>query len=419
VFACLGVALALHGHHAIRARLLNAASAGTSVFMNVIAAAPGWRDAAVWVMPPAAYALASDTLIGVVRVRVTAAHRGTAGGPMADDANMLSVAGGLVLWLLRLCLAPGSTLAGFRAWVLVECPVAPGRRAPAQAQLPPVDPVLVLAAEPPSRRGSPSRDGTKTARFLALVAEQYGPLAMIPSRWCRGSPPRSRRPRPPASPRPAARTQLGRRRLIPVESAMTDDLLTAALDQLAAHREQISALDAREARHFASLSEQLTQLAAMIAAVGHVLHDDTAALARIEAIEHKVADLAEAADNAGHRPGPAPAWWSLAGAERREAAAPLRAWVTQVYQPGYGHLAATLGPCWEAHDLCLYGLDILVQLWAVLYSPPTRSTGLLSAQAEYQARILPAIAAQLTAETTGCGHDQARRPAPGYPRSMP
>src|SRR4051794_19716110 len=51
VFACLGVALALHGRHAVRARLLNAASAGTSVFMNVIAAAPGWRDVAVWVMP--------------------------------------------------------------------------------------------------------------------------------------------------------------------------------------------------------------------------------------------------------------------------------------------------------------------------------------------------------------------------------
>ena len=43
----------LHGRHAVGARLLNAASAGTSVFMNVIAAAPGWRDVAVWVMPSA------------------------------------------------------------------------------------------------------------------------------------------------------------------------------------------------------------------------------------------------------------------------------------------------------------------------------------------------------------------------------
>ena len=43
VFACLGVALALYGRHAVRARVLNVASAGASVFMNVIAAAPGWR----------------------------------------------------------------------------------------------------------------------------------------------------------------------------------------------------------------------------------------------------------------------------------------------------------------------------------------------------------------------------------------
>ena len=75
VFACLGVALALHGRRAIRARLLNMAAAGTSVSMNVIAAAPGWRDLAVWAMPPAAYALASDTLIGVIRTGAIARQR--------------------------------------------------------------------------------------------------------------------------------------------------------------------------------------------------------------------------------------------------------------------------------------------------------------------------------------------------------
>jgi hypothetical protein len=60
VFACLGVALALHGRRAIRARALNVASVGASVFMNVIAAAPGWRSLAVWALPHVAYALASD-----------------------------------------------------------------------------------------------------------------------------------------------------------------------------------------------------------------------------------------------------------------------------------------------------------------------------------------------------------------------
>ena len=83
----------------------------------------------------------------------------------------------------------------------------------------------------------------------------------------------------------------------------------------------------------------------------------------------------------------------------------------QVYRPGYGHLAAALGPCWPAHDLCLYALDIACGLWSVLYLQPGRDPALLSAQAEYQARILPALAAQLMTETTRCGH-HPRTPAP-------
>ena len=131
VFACLGIALALHGRRALRARTLNLASVGASVFMNAIAAAPGWRNLAIWAMPPVAYALASDTLIGVVRARALARHQHLDTALAADAATPLAILGGLILWLLRLALAPASTLAGFRAWVLDECPVAPGRRAPA------------------------------------------------------------------------------------------------------------------------------------------------------------------------------------------------------------------------------------------------------------------------------------------------
>jgi hypothetical protein len=177
VFACLGVALALHGRHAVRARVLNVASAGASVFMNVIAAAPGWRDLAVWTMPPAAYALASDTLIGVVRAWVIARHQEPVAGLAAEEATLLAMAGGLLLWLLRLGMAPVSTLAGFRTWVLEECPVAPGRRAPwtaASASVPEPKAAAVLP------RGSDPRGGTKTARFLALVTERHGPLSAIP-----------------------------------------------------------------------------------------------------------------------------------------------------------------------------------------------------------------------------------------------
>jgi hypothetical protein len=175
VFACLGVALALHGRRAVRARLLNAASAGASVFMNLIAAAPGWRDLVVWTMPPVAYALASDTLIGVVRTAVVA-RQNPAG--LAGEVTLLAMAGGVVLWLLRLTMAPASTLAGFRGWVLEECPVAPGRRA--ARPVPTVKPASTNTAVSLPSRGRGRQGGTKTARFLALVTQRHGPLASIP-----------------------------------------------------------------------------------------------------------------------------------------------------------------------------------------------------------------------------------------------
>ena len=166
VFACLGIALAVHGRRALRARALNLASVGASVFMNAIAAAPGWRNLAIWAMPPVAYALASDTLIAVVRTR----HQHLAAAGAGDAATPLAILGGLILWLLRLALAPASTLAGFRAWVLEQCPVAPGRRA-----TPPPAP-----DRPGPDEETVPRKATKTARFLSLVAERNGPLASIP-----------------------------------------------------------------------------------------------------------------------------------------------------------------------------------------------------------------------------------------------
>jgi hypothetical protein len=72
VFAALGVALALHGKRAVRSRALNAACIGISLGMNALAAGRGWRDLAIWVMPAAVYAVASDTLIGMVRAWVLA-----------------------------------------------------------------------------------------------------------------------------------------------------------------------------------------------------------------------------------------------------------------------------------------------------------------------------------------------------------
>jgi hypothetical protein len=143
----------------------------------------GWRSLAVWVMAPAVYALASDTLIGVVRAWSIARHRELSEALADDEATPIAALGGLLLWLLRLSLAPGSTVAGFRRWVVEECPVAPGRREASAHGA-----AAVAATARPAvtgRAGRPRprplrKDDTKTGRFLALVIERHGPLAGVP-----------------------------------------------------------------------------------------------------------------------------------------------------------------------------------------------------------------------------------------------
>ena len=150
-------------------------------------------------------------------------------------------------------------------------------------------------------------------------ARRRGPALPAPARQIR----------PAAEPGPdipddaAAAWPSGCWRLVPVEPAMTADPLTAVLDQLAAHREQLSQLDDREAAHFAAVGEQLTQLAGLITTMGRTLADDTAALARLEALDRQVTELAARlagpapTARTGYQPGPAPAWWTLTPAERQ------------------------------------------------------------------------------------------------------
>ena len=193
VFASLGIALALHGKRAIRARVLNVASVATSVTMNLLAAQPGWRNLAIWIMPPVFYALASDTAIGVIRAYAIARQRELSEALAEDETTPLAILAGVALWTLRLVLAPPSTLSGFRRWVVESCPVAPGRRALAAAPdvtaLPaaptPGSAVSTSDPQPPSPdQGKPPRprgprSESKTARFLTLVHERYGELAGI------------------------------------------------------------------------------------------------------------------------------------------------------------------------------------------------------------------------------------------------
>jgi len=173
VFACLGIALALHGKRALRPRFLNLACVGTSILMNALGAAPGWKPTAVWIMAPVIYAVASDTLIGVLSAYAIARHKALHATLAADDSTPLQVIGAFALWVLRLAMDPGGTVRGFRAWVL-STPASPRPRPAA------VTATRVIAPGKPKAIASGPRDGTKTSRFLALVTEKYGPLDRFP-----------------------------------------------------------------------------------------------------------------------------------------------------------------------------------------------------------------------------------------------
>jgi hypothetical protein len=217
------------------------------------------------------------------------------------------------------------------------------------------------------------------------------------------------------------------------------DVITAALLQITQQAERLAFLDEREASHYREIAARLGDLAALIGDTGEQVEDirvtaerQAAILGSLDGLDKEVATLAARitgladtltseedgeAKASAYRPAPAPRWWKLQGPARDEALARLRAWVEQIYRPSYGHLAAALGPCWDQHPLCLYGLDWLMELWSTLYLTEQRKPPLLASQAEWQTRLLPALAEQMYLETTRCQHNQRGRtstpPRPG------
>jgi hypothetical protein len=201
------------------------------------------------------------------------------------------------------------------------------------------------------------------------------------------------------------------------------DGLAAALIQISGHAERIGGLDARETAHHQETTARLREAAAEAASVRTRIDAISATLARhaaivdaLDGLDDQVAALARqlagltgtgGGDQEGpgyYRPVPPPRWWKLTGAEHDAALDRLRAWVEQIYRPGYGQIAAMLPPCWEHHPLCLYTLDWLSELWSALYLRPDRTAGILASQGEWQTRLLPAGAEQMAYEATGCPH---------------
>jgi hypothetical protein len=204
-----------------------------------------------------------------------------------------------------------------------------------------------------------------------------------------------------------------------VELTMTEpEGLTAVLLQLAGISQKLAELDQRQAGDARDLNQRVTTVAALVDQLKDTTASHAQTLAALDGLDRQVADLAAKAatddptddgGNApGYRPPTAPKFWKLDGPDRDQAISKLRAWVEQVYRPGYGHLAASLGECWEQHPLCLYILDWLSELWSVLYLAPGRTAGTLAGQAEWHTRLLTAAAEQLARETRGCAHGTGR-----------
>lgn len=189
--------------------------------------------------------------------------------------------------------------------------------------------------------------------------------------------------------------------------------LDAALAQGTHNAERIAGFDAT----VASLAAKLADLGTAVQAVQGTITDQAEVLRSVDGLKETVDELAGRfnalfpdgdTDGAFYSPIPTPRFWQLSGDDRQQAIGRLRSWVRDVYLPVFGHLAAKLPACWEQHTFCLTVLDVASELHAVLYLQATRNQGLLAGQAELLTRLMPALAALMTAEGTRCPHAQSR-----------
>ncbi len=203
--------------------------------------------------------------------------------------------------------------------------------------------------------------------------------------------------------------------------------LAAALIQVSAHAERIGALEAREgeqremAARMRALTADVAALTSQANGIDAAVAHHAAILGGLEELGRQVEVLADrlamtnsagTEEAAQYQPVPPPRWWKLSGPHREAALDRLTAWVEQIYRPGYGRVAAALPSCWREHTPCLYALDWLSELWSVLYLDPGRTAATLAAQAEWQTRLLPAAAEQMTLEAGNCRHHPRSRPRP-------
>ncbi len=193
VCSLLALGMARAGQPAKVARLLVMVFAGLSAGMNYLAAdVTSVRSVAVYVMPPAVFAVCTDQVVCVVRrhgLGIGEDSAWTALGRIVLAAARL--AGLILLYSLRLVLAPAETARGLRRMVLAAAPLpesSQDRLAPAAGVVPETAPQVLSETGPRVLPGTaPDPDpglvprpalqavpGT-AGRSLAAPAKQPGP----------------------------------------------------------------------------------------------------------------------------------------------------------------------------------------------------------------------------------------------------
>jgi hypothetical protein len=125
VCSLLALGMACAGQSAKVARLLVVVFAGLSAGMNYLAAdVSSFRSVAVYVMPPAVFAVCTDQVVSVVRRHGLGIQEDSAWSVLGRIMlAMAGLAGAVLLYSLRFALAPAETAKGLRRMVLAAAPL--------------------------------------------------------------------------------------------------------------------------------------------------------------------------------------------------------------------------------------------------------------------------------------------------------
>jgi hypothetical protein len=125
VCSLLALGMACAGQSAKAARLLVVVFAGLSAGMNYLAAdVSSFRSVAVYVMPPAVFAVCTDQTVAVIRRHGLGIAEDSAWSVLGRVVlAAVRPAGVVMLYALRFALAPAETVKGLRRMVLAAAPI--------------------------------------------------------------------------------------------------------------------------------------------------------------------------------------------------------------------------------------------------------------------------------------------------------